>query len=219
MDVILTLDKFPLLSKLTINQGKLPNSSILISNFLRSTFLLSNTLLHDNNLIVFCSNHFSSSPKGLIVSFYGKKLRYLAPDERGTLFLLLKICRIISGEGGKKQEKKEAEKFRQFLKAQSTPGIYLKRGDFNNIWDMYSPTGNAYYIIGENTQQYPKLNSFEELEKALEPQSILVFPMDEGSEFTPPHSNINIMHFIDSTWKDKFYQSELISYIQAKITR
>jgi hypothetical protein len=219
MDIILTLEKFPRLSKLAINQGNLPNSSILISDFLRSTYLLSNTLLHDNNLIIFCSNHFFSQPKGLLVFFYGKQLRYLAPDERGIEFLLLKICKIITGEGGKKQEMRESEKFRQFFKAQSTPGIYLKRGNFKDIWDMFSPRSNAFYIIGKNAQAYPIINSFEELEEKVDTKSTLVFLLDEQSEFTPPNSNINIFHFIDNTWKDKFYHSELISYIQAKITQ
>lgn len=218
MDVILSLDKFPILSKTEINNGNIPPNGIIISNFLRSIFLLSNTLLHENNLILYCSNQFSSPPKGLIIYFYGANLRYLAPDERETLFLLLKIHKIITGEGGKKQEKKESEKFQKMQKAQSTPGTYVIRGGWEDIWSVHKSQGKTFVYFGETAQGYSELINFTDLENIVNAQSVLVFKM-EDQLFNEPPLDSKVYSFIDISWKAKFYQSELISYIQAKITQ
>ena len=217
MDVILGINKFPSLSKSDINQGKIPINALKIADFLRSIFLLSNTLLHDNNFIVFCTNHFSSTPNGLIIVFHGKLLRYLAPDERGILFLLLKIHKIITGEGGKKQEKKESLKFQNMLKAQSTPGIFLKRANSQEIWDLNPTLGNNYILIGNHNQEHPKLNTWKEFESKLNSSTVLVFSQINNFLISPPDTS-SIYDFIEDSWKAKFYESELISYIQAKIT-
>ncbi|MHA1109994.1 MAG: hypothetical protein ACTSR4_08050 [Candidatus Hodarchaeales archaeon] len=217
MDVFLILDKFPVLSKSIINSGEIPPPHIKIADFLRSIFLLSNTLLHDNNFIVFCTNHFPSTPNGLIIVFHGKLLRYLAPDERGILFLLLKIHKIITGEGGKKQEKKESLKFQNMLKAQSTPGIFLKRGTSQEIWDLNPILGNNYIIIGNHNLTHPKLNTWNELESKLNSSTVLVFSQINNFLISPPGTS-SIYDFMEDSWKAKFYESELISYIQAKIT-
>ncbi|TFG20822.1 MAG: hypothetical protein EU530_02065 [Promethearchaeota archaeon] len=217
MDVILGIEKFPPLSKFDINQGKIPEIALKIADFLRSIFLLSNTLLHGNNFIIYCSEHFQSPPKGLIIVFHGKLLRYLAPDERGILFLLLKIQKIITGEGGKRQEKKESLKFENMLKAQSTPGIFLKRGSSREIWDMNLPIGNQYINVGNLNQEYPTLNTWNELESKLNSATVLVFSQIGHFLISPPNVT-SIYDFVEDSWKAKFYESELISYIQAKIT-
>ncbi len=217
MDVILGIGKFPPLSKSNINQGKIPENALKIANFLRSIFLLSNTLLHENNFIIYCSEHFPSPPKGLIIIFYGKNLRYLAPDERGILFLLLKIQKIITGEGGKKQEKKESLKFQNMLKAQSTPGIFLKRGISREIWDMNLPIGTQHIFVGDLNQEHPKLNTWNQLESKLNSSTLLIFSQI-GHFLTSPPNVTSIYDFVEDSWKAKFYENELISYIQAKIT-
>lgn len=217
MDVILVIDKFPSLSKSDINQSKIPQSALKISDFLRSIFLLSNNLLHENNFIVYCANHFSSTPRGLIIFFHGKLLRYLAPDERGILFLLLKIHKIITGEGGKKRERRESLKFQNMLKAQSTPGIVLKQGSSQEIWDLHPALGNQYIIIGNVNQMYPDLNTWSEFESKLHSSPVFVFSHSNDFKISPPNES-TISNFTEDSWKAKFYESELISYIQAKIT-
>lgn len=217
MDIILTIENFPPLSKSIINEGNVPILILEIANLLRSTFLLSNTLLHNNNFIIYCINQFPAHPNGLILFFCGRKLRYLAPDERGILFLFLKIHKIITGEGGKKQEKKEYVKFRQSLKAQSTPGIYVKKGDFNEIWEMFPHLGKDYVIVGDGSPISANLCSFDELDEAIHSKSVIVFNKAKKFVFVPPCYS-SIRYFADEVWKAKFYESELISLIQSKIT-
>ena len=217
MDVILVIDKFPILTKSDINQGKIPQSALKIADFLRAIFLLSNTLLNGNNFIIYCANHFTSPPYGLIIFFHGKSIRYLAPDERGIVFLLLKIHKIITGEGGKKKDRRESLKFENMLKAQSTPGIFLKRGSSQEIWDLYPEIGNQYIVIGKIKQKYTNLNTWSEFNNKLNFSTVLVFSHSDNFKISP-HNKSSICNFTEDSWKAKFYESELISYIQAKIT-
>jgi len=214
MDVILGVDQFPSLTKDEINQGQTSQELMRIADFLRSTFLLSNSFIHDNNFVLFCRNQSQGFPKGLIILFKGVKLRYLAPDERGILFLLLKIDKIINGKGGKKRERREYNKFRSESIAQSTPGIYVQNGNWGDIWNIYFPSDSKYVFFDDNPYATHRLDSFEELFEILTPQIILVF--SKNPIIPVEHTSFV---FVNQSWKAKFYESELITYIQAKITK
>ncbi len=216
MDVILCINSFPSLTKSQINEGNLSNTIIEIADFLRSTFLLSNSLIHENNLIIYCSNQFVASHEGLIIFFNGIRLRYLAPDERGILFLLLKIHKIITGGGGKKQERKEHSKFINNAKAESTPGIYMKRGLFHDIWELHPSLGKDYILIGNTRKQCSEQISLNNLDDVIHPKIALIFNHDSDLDFDPPSPN-SLLELKRNSWKSMFFESELISLIQSKI--
>jgi len=216
MDVILCINSFPSLTKSQINEGKIPSDIIEIADFLRNTFLLSNSLIQQNNLIIYCSNQFLVFPASLIIFFNGFHLRYLAPDERGILFLLLKVHKIISGQGGKKQERKEHKKFLNNAKAQSTPGIYLKRGTLSDTWELHPSLGKDYILIGNTRNQYLEQISLNNLDDAIHPDIVLVFNHCSDFDFSPP-SQTSLSVLERNSWKSMFFESELISLIQSKI--
>ena len=101
-------------------------------------------------------------------------------------------------------------------KAQSTPGIFLKRGGIQEIWKMYPTIGKEYITFGNSSQQYPELRTWAELENKMKNDTTLVFTHRNDLEFSPP-SNKHIFSFLEKSWKAKFYESELISLIQSKI--
>jgi hypothetical protein len=103
------------------------------------------------------------------------------------------------------------------LKAQSTPGIFLKRGSSQEIWDLYPTLGNQYIIIGKVSQNYPDLNTWNEFESKLHTSTVFVFSHRNDFKISPPNES-TIFNFTEDSWKAKFYESELISYIKAKIT-
>ena len=215
MDVILFMNQFPSLSKSQINEGNIPRETLKIADFLRSIFLLSNSLLHENNLVIYCQNQFPKAPHGLTLFFSGKRIRYLSPDERGIVFLLYKIHKILSGVGGKKQEKREFVRFQQFEKAQSTPGIYLKRGESGDMWNLLNEDRDKFFIFGKRISDHPHI-ILEDVEKKINHNSVLVFFSEDEMDFKPPLKSL-FYYCDDMSWKAKFYQSELISYIQAKL--
>jgi hypothetical protein len=215
MDVILAIDNFPILSKQNINNGKIPPNALKIANFLRAIFLLSNSLLNDNNFVIFIPKR-PSSKFGLLILFNGERLRYLAPDERGILFLLLKVCKILTGKGGKKKEIKESMKFRNMEKCQSTPGVFLKQGPVESLWDIYPQDGKKFIFFDAYPPESNDLHSWEELFTTITDNIVLVFPQNNNMVFLE-NDNIQLYAFRDQSWKAKFYESELISYLQSKI--
>ncbi|MBN2154753.1 MAG: hypothetical protein JW776_01745 [Candidatus Lokiarchaeota archaeon] len=215
MDFIYIINKFPSLSKNDIDQDHVSEQILSISDILRSVFLLSNSLLHENNFFIICLDQFLEFPKELMIFFQGDKLRYLAPDERGILYLLLKIHKIITGEGNKKQERKEHAKFIQLQRAQSTPGIFMQKISIENIWQMHKFQAENYIIIGNFSNKYNRIQSVFELQETITSNSVLIIPTTDLNFDFPEEWNLYEFNSMD--WKEKFYVSELISYIQANI--
>ena len=91
MDFILIIERLPLLTKKEINNGDYPSNLSEIVSVIRNVFLLSNNIRKENNLIIFCSDQFNQDCRSLIILLEGNKLRYIAPDERTTIFILQKV--------------------------------------------------------------------------------------------------------------------------------
>lgn len=137
MDFILITERLPLLTKKEINNGDYPSNLSKINSIVRNVFLLSNKIRKDNNLIIFCSDQFDQDCKSLIIYFKGNKLRYIAPDERTTIFILQKVLDVALDLSTKKIYQKDIKKFKNNEWANSTPGISIKRGKFSEIWELY----------------------------------------------------------------------------------
>ena len=157
MDFILIIDKLPLLTKNEINKGKYSSNLSEITSVIRNVFLLSNGIRKDNNLILFCSDQFNQGCESLIILFEGNKLRYIAPDERTTIFILQKVLGVALELSTKKIYQKDIKKFKNNEWANSTPGISIKKGKFFEIWEL----NNADTILLLNF----KLNKSEISEK------------------------------------------------------
>ena len=138
MDFILIIERLPSLTKKEINSGDYPSNLSEIASIIRNVFLLSNNIRKDNNLIIFCSDQFGQDCESLIIFFKGNKLRYIAPDERTTIFILQKVLGVALELSTKKIYQKEIKKFKKNEWANSTPGISIKRSKFFEIWELYN---------------------------------------------------------------------------------
>ena len=134
VNFLLILENIIEYSKKEIDKGYTPQKIYELCCCIREAFCLSYSIRKSNNLyIYFQENH-------LLLSFIGKYLRYLGPDERSQALLLLKALE----EGIKTRPKVEAETIK------STPGIYCTKflGEssfFNYLENVFN--GTIYLII------------------------------------------------------------------------
>lgn len=153
MDFILIIEKLPLLTKKEINKGDYPSNLSEIASVIRNVFLLSNKIRKENNLIIFCSDQFNQDCRSLIILLEGNKLRYIAPDERTTIFILQKVLGVALELSTKKIYQKDIKKFKNNEWANSTPGISIKRSEFIEIWELFNTdTMILLNIIFENRE-------------------------------------------------------------------
>lgn len=138
MDFILIIERLPLLTKKEINNGDYPSNLSEIASVIRNVFLLSNNIRKENNLIIFCSDQFNQDCRSLIILLEGNKLRYIAPDERTTIFILQKVLGVALELSTKKIYQKDIKKFKNNEWANSTPGISIKRSEFIEIWELFN---------------------------------------------------------------------------------
>lgn len=138
MDFILIIERLPLLTKKEINNGDYPSNLSEIASVIRNVFLLSNNIRKENNLIIFCSDQFNQDCRSLIILLEGNKLRYIAPDERTTIFILQKVLGVALELSKKKIYQKDIKKFKNNEWANSTPGISIKRSEFIEIWELFN---------------------------------------------------------------------------------
>jgi len=138
MDFIFFIDRFPDLTKKSIDQGSIPTSAISLVNYFRSVFLLSNELRRENNILIYAINQFPESQESLIISIRGEKLRFLSPDERSTLFLFNNIIKIAQGNTHKKIDQRAIRQFAAGDFSLSTPGIRFKKGKITDVFEELS---------------------------------------------------------------------------------
>lgn len=157
MDFLLLLQHFPDLNKKEIDSGVISEKASKIASIFRTIFLLSNGIRSENNLSIYCTENLIEG-KSFLIDIKGEKLRYLSPDERSTLLLLLKIHKIINGNSNKKLDKREIKKFNEYHWAQSTPGIFLKKcnlDEFKLIFEDKQMQKDSIFVI-----QNSSMNTF-----------------------------------------------------------
>jgi hypothetical protein len=152
--------------------------------------------------------------EGLLVFFRGRLIRYLAPDERGIMFLLLKVYNILTGNSNKKKDKREILKFNGYKVAESTPGIYLQRISTSGFWELHGEPDQIIAI--QNAEDSTDRIPLHELLDRITKNSTIVFSKSHLSNLKIPDGYSPINFLLDLT-NANFYESELISYIQYKV--
>ncbi|MFX1531798.1 MAG: hypothetical protein ACFFBC_11850, partial [Promethearchaeota archaeon] len=84
VNFLLLFEKIIEYTKKQINKGLTPQKIYELCSCIRETFCLSYSIRKNNNLYLYFQE------ENLLLSFIGKKLRYLGPDERSQALLLLK---------------------------------------------------------------------------------------------------------------------------------
>ena len=133
VNFLLLIKKVSHYNKEIINKGLTPQKIYKLCSCIRETFCLSYSIRKDNNLFLYFQK------EHILVSFIGKMLRYLGPDERSQALLLEKALSIAKGidfklGGGRKQ---------------STPGIYVSKFFDHLSFLLYIKSevmGNVFFI-------------------------------------------------------------------------
>ncbi len=99
-----------------IDKGTTPQKIYELCSCIRETFCISYSIRKDNNLFLYFQKEHT------LVSFIGKDLRYLGPDERSQALLLEKALNLSKRIGINLIDRRK----------QSTPGIYISRF-FDNL--------------------------------------------------------------------------------------
>jgi len=105
------LENFVEYSKREIDEGYTPQKIYELCSSIREAFCLSYSIRKGNNLYIYFQE------ENLLLSFIGKELRYLGPDERSQALLLLKAF----DKGTNINPKEDPEMVK------STPGIYCMK--------------------------------------------------------------------------------------------
>jgi hypothetical protein len=152
VNFLLILESVVEYSKNEIDKGETPKEIYELCSCIRETFCLSYSIRKNNNLYIYFQE------EHLLLSFVGKKLRYLGPDERSQALLLLKAI-----NKGKSFTPKDDPLF-----LQSTPGIYCTKflDSLSSIdyMIMIINEGNVYLIIDEIVpiQEFSRLDNILE---------------------------------------------------------
>jgi len=88
VNFLLLIEKIIEYNKKTIDNGLTPQKIYQLCSCIREAFCLSYAIRKHNNLFLY------SKKEDILISFLGKKLRYLGPDERSQAILLLKAVNI-----------------------------------------------------------------------------------------------------------------------------
>ncbi|MFW9940861.1 MAG: hypothetical protein ACFFFT_07460 [Candidatus Thorarchaeota archaeon] len=133
VNFLLLFEKIIKYTKKQINKGLTPQKIYELCSCIRETFCLSYSIRKNNNLYVYFQE------ENLLLSFIGKKLRYLGPDERSQALLLLKALTKLQESNSIKADI-----------TKSTPGIYVKKFQNESSFLHYFNSlinGNVYFII------------------------------------------------------------------------
>ena len=134
VNFLLLLDKIVKYSKKQIDKGETPQEVYELCAYIREVFCLSYSIRKDNNLYLYFQE------ENLLLSFIGKELRYLGPDERSQALLLLKALE----KGISIIPRAETRMIK------STPGIYcIKFLDETSLYNYLNTEieGNFYFLI------------------------------------------------------------------------
>jgi tRNA pseudouridine-54 N-methylase len=227
MDFILIIERLSSLTKKEINNGDYPSNLSEIASIIRNVFLLSNNIRKDNNLIIFCTDQFDKDCKSLIIFFKGNKLRYIAPDERTTIFILQKVLDVALDLSTKKIYQKDIKKFKNNEWANSTPGISIKRSKCSEIWELYNAKTMLLLnfklkINGINEKvSRVKLSDLENISMNIDNSTAILLNLNNNSEFSKEEfdkiicpNTQHIIIFENKKFQNNFFIWEQIGILQ-----
>ena len=111
VNFLLLVEKIIEYDKSTIDKGLTPPNIYKICSCIREAFCISYAIRKKNNLFFYFQEEY------ILISFLGKKLKYLGPDERSQAILLLKAI-----NHGKQTTAKTYN-----IPRESTPGIFISK--------------------------------------------------------------------------------------------
>ncbi|MHA2281082.1 MAG: hypothetical protein ACXAC5_09550 [Promethearchaeota archaeon] len=201
VNFLLLIEKITQYNKEIIDKGHTPQKVYELCSCIRETFCLSYSIRKNNNLFLYFQK------EHILVSFIGKELRYLGPDERSQALLLEKALnkanRIdIKVKDGRKQ---------------STPGIYiLKFLDHSSFLGYITSLiiGNIYIIIDRK--------AFSKKERDIYASNFnLEFFIDKNLFIIPTYNyiigNSKMLDLFNEMKNIKFFSLSKIKQIENKI--
>ena len=174
VNFLLLLENVIEYDKKTIDRGLTPQEVYELCSCIRETFCISYSIRKDNNLYIYLRNFHN------LISFIGKKLRFLGPDERSQALLLYKALKI-ARENQYLTEKRITE---------STPGIYVTKflNDLDFIGYMKSKIRGLYYNLIDREkpikEQLVRPNLVEKLEDINNNNLYILAPHLENPNFS-----------------------------------
>ena len=174
VNFLLLLENVIEYDKKTIDRGLTPQEVYELCSCIRETFCISYSIRKDNNLYIYLQNFHN------LISFIGKKLRFLGPDERSQALLLYKALKIA------RKNKYLTEK----RITESTPGIYVTKflNDLDFIGYMKSKIRGLYYNLIDREkpikEQLVRPNLVEKLEDINNNNLYILAPHLENPNFS-----------------------------------
>ena len=174
VNFLLLLENVIEYDKKTIDRGLTPQEVYELCSCIRETFCISYSIRKDNNLYIYLQNFHN------LISFIGKKLRFLGPDERSQALLLYKALKIA------RKNKYLTEK----RITESTPGIYVTKflNDLDFIGYMKSKIRGLYYNLIDREkpieEQLVRPNLVEKLEDINNSNLYILAPHLENPNFS-----------------------------------
>ena len=174
VNFLLLLENVIEYDKKTIDRGLTPQEVYELCSCIRETFCISYSIRKDNNLYIYLQNFHN------LISFIGKKLRFLGPDERSQALLLYKALKIA------RKNKYLTEK----RITESTPGIYVTKflNDLDFIGYMKSKIRGFYYNLIDREkpikEQLVRPNLVEKLEDINNNNLYILAPHLENPNFS-----------------------------------
>ncbi|MCP4764219.1 MAG: hypothetical protein GY870_20770 [archaeon] len=227
MDFILLLEKLPMISKKDVNEGKIPIIGSKIASFLRNIFLISNGIRKENNIYIYCAHQFEENLENhsLLVNINGNFLRYLSPDERVTLLILQKIILVSQGTSNKKIYKNPIKKFKTGEWVQSTPGIKIKNGYFDELINSFQSDNYVLFNIKKNRingfTELKEISDINELASSINEKSMIIFDLGMNeSDLEEIFAKINntknktIINFSNNINAQHFFDYDIIGMLQ-----
>ena len=174
VNFLLLLENVIEYDKKTIDRGLTPQEVYELCSCIRETFCISYSIRKDNNLYIYLQNFHN------LISFIGKELRFLGPDERSQALLLYKALKI-ARENQYLTEKRITE---------STPGIYVTKflNDLDFIGYMKSKIRGFYYNLIDREKpikdQLVRPNLVDKLEEINNSNLYILAPHLENLNFS-----------------------------------
>jgi len=186
VNFLLLLENVIEYDKKTIDRGLTPQEVYELCSCIRETFCISYSIRKDNNLYIYLQNSHN------LISFIGKKLRFLGPDERSQALLLNKALKIT----------REYQYLTEKRITESTPGIYITKftNDLDFIGYMKANIRGIYYNLIDREKpiknQIDKSNPIEKFEEINNNNLYILAPYLENpriSDFIKKMKNIKVL--------------------------
>ncbi|MHA2183054.1 MAG: hypothetical protein ACXAAH_16675 [Promethearchaeota archaeon] len=201
VNFLILIDKITQYDKNTIDKGLTPQKVYNLCSCIRETFCLSYSIRKVNNLFL----HFQK--EHILLSFIGKELRYLGPDERSQALLLEKALKKANNIDFKVKDGR----------IQSTPGIYvIKFLDHQTFLEYINSLVIGKVVIITDQEEFLKKerNIYAQnnnLELFID-RNLFIIPMNENSI-----RDSKILYLFKEMENNKFYSLSKIKQIENKI--